>query len=192
MDGQQYQNVLFLQRLVVPPRIPQSHRARVFEIASLPRTLYIVGAMRRPVLVLLSCFAIGFVPACALHRSAEKSLAEKRIREKEARTAATEWLALIDTADYPAAYALEAKRLRAATTEEQFVRAMESRRAPFGKMLSRTFIGAAFTRKLTGAPDGRYESILFRTAFANKSVAAERVILSFESDAWRVVDYRVY
>ncbi|HEX4641764.1 MAG TPA: DUF4019 domain-containing protein [Chthoniobacterales bacterium] len=147
--------------------------------------------MRRA-LIVLSCLAVGFSPSCALHRSAEKSLAEKRTREKEARAAATEWLALIDAANYSAAYALEPKRLRTATTEEQFVRSMESRRAPFGKMLSRTFIGAAFTHKLSGAPDGRYESILFRTSFANKSVAAERVILSFESDAWRVVDYRVY
>ena len=147
--------------------------------------------MRR-VLVLLSCLAIGLLPGCALHRSATKSLAEKRTREKEAGAAATQWLALIDAADYPAAYALESERLRRATTEAQFVRSMEGRRAPFGHMLSRTFIGAAFTRKLTGAPDGRYESILFRTSFAHKAVAAERVILSDESDGWRVVDYRVY
>ena len=172
-----------------PPESP-NHAAR-FKIASLPRTLYIVEGMRR-VVILLSCLAIGFAPGCALHRSAEKSLAEKRTREKETRAAATEWLALVDSANYAAAYAMEPKRLRAATTEEQFVRSMESRRAPFGKMLSRTFIGAAFTRKLSGAPDGRYESILFRTTFANKSVAAERVILSYEADAWRVVDYRVY
>jgi hypothetical protein len=147
--------------------------------------------MRR-VLVFLTCVLIASIPSCALHRSATKSLAEKRGREKEARAAAEEWLALIDAADYPAAYAREPERLRAATTEEQFIRSMEGRRAPFGKMLSRTFIGAAFTRKLTGAPDGHYESILFRTSFARKSVAAERVILSFESESWRVVDYRVY
>jgi hypothetical protein len=82
--------------------------------------------------------------------------------------------------------------LRAATTEEQFIRSMQGRRAPFGKLLSRTFIGAAFTHKLTSAPDGHYESILFRTSFAHKAVAAERVILSLESEGWRVVDYRVY
>ena len=144
------------------------------------------------VLIVLSCLAIGFTPGCAHHHTPEKSLSEKRARENESRAAATEWLALIDATNYPAAYALEPKRLRAATTEEQFVRSMESRRAPFGKMLSRTFIGAAFTRKLSGSPDGRYESILFRTTFANKAVAAERVILSYEADAWRVVDYRVY
>ena len=147
--------------------------------------------MRRT-LIVLSCLAIGFSPGCASHRSAENSRSEKRTRENEARTAATDWLALIDNVDYAAAYAREPKRLRAATTEEQFVRSMESRRAPFGKMMTRNFIGAAFTHKLNGAPDGHYESILFRTAFTNKTVAAERVILSYEADAWRVVDYRVY
>jgi hypothetical protein len=147
--------------------------------------------MRR-VLVLLACLSLVSAPGCALHRSATKSIAEKRSREKKAREAAEEWLALIDAADYAAAYAREPERLRAATTQDQFVRSMEGRRAPFGKMLSRTFIGAAFTHKLTGAPDGHYESILFRTSFAHKSVAAERVILSLESEDWRVVDYRVY
>ena len=147
--------------------------------------------MRRA-LVLLTCLSIVSAPGCALHRSATKSLAEKRSREKEARAAAEEWLALIDAADYTAAYAREPERLRAATTQDQFVRSMEGRRQPFGRVLSRKFIGAAFTHKMTGAPDGRYESILFRTSFAHKVVAAERVILSLESEGWRVVDYRVY
>jgi hypothetical protein len=147
--------------------------------------------MRR-VLVLLTCLSMASTPGCALHRSATKSLAEKRSREKEARAAAEEWLALIDAADYAAAYAREPERLRAATTQDQFIRSMEGRRVPFGKMLSRTFIGAAFTHKLTGSPDGHYESILFRTSFAHKAVAAERVILSRESEGWRVADYRVY
>jgi len=147
--------------------------------------------MRRP-LLLLTCLVIGFFPGCAMHRSVTKSLAEKRTRETEARGAAEEWLALIDAADYAAAYAREPARLRAATTEEQFVRSMEGRLQPFGRVLSRKFIGAAFTRKLTGAPDGHYESILFRTSFAHKSAAAERVILSRETEGWLVVDYRLY
>jgi hypothetical protein len=82
--------------------------------------------------------------------------------------------------------------LRAATTEEQFVRSMQGRRQPFGRVLSRNFIGAAYTRKLTSAPDGNYESILFKTSFENKKLAAERVILSHEAGQWRVVDYRLY
>jgi hypothetical protein len=127
-----------------------------------------------------------------MHRSVSRSLAEKRVREKEARTTALEWLALVDAGNYAAARAQEPARLREATTEAQFIRSMEGRRAPFGKVLSRKFIGAAFTRKLTGSPDGRYESILFKTSFQHKAVAAERIILTHESRQWRVVDYRVY
>lgn len=142
--------------------------------------------------VVVGCLCLVLLQGCAFQRSASKSLAEKKVREKETRAAALEWLGLVDSGNYPAAYAMEPARLRAATTEEQFIRSMEGRRAPFGRVLSRSFIGAAFTRKLTGSPDGRYESILFRTSFENKKLAAERVILSHESGQWRVVDYRVY
>ena len=147
--------------------------------------------MRRSFLFAV-CLGLVLFQGCAFQRSISKSLTEKGAREKEARAAALEWLALIDAGDYEAAYAMEPARLRAGMTEEQFIRSMESRRAPFGRVLSRSFIGAAFTRKLTGSPDGRYESILFRTSFENKKVAAERVILSHESRQWRVVDYRLY
>jgi hypothetical protein len=147
--------------------------------------------MRRALLV-VTCLSLGLFDGCAMQRSISKSAAERHARETEARLAAEHWLDMVDAANYPAAYALELPRLRAATTEAQFVRSMEGRRQPFGGVLSRKFIGAAFTRKLTGAPDGQYESILFRTSFAQKAVAAERVILSQESDGWRVVDYRVY
>ena len=147
--------------------------------------------MRRGfVLALGLCFA--WFQGCAFHHSATTSQAEKRAREKEARAAALAWLALVDAANYGPAYEMEPARLRASTTQEQFVRSMEGRRKPFGRVISRSFIGAAFTRKLTGSPDGSYESILFRTVFENKAVAAERVILSHESERWRVVDYRVY
>lgn len=127
-----------------------------------------------------------------MHRSVSKSLAEKREREKETRAAALHWLQLVDAGDYTQAYEEEPARLRASTTHSQFIRSMQGRRAPFGRVISRKFIGAAFTRKLTGSPDGRYESILFKTAFENKKVAAERLILSHEAGKWRVVDYRVY
>ena len=143
-------------------------------------------------LVVLTCLSLLSFQGCAMHRSVSKSLAEKRDREKEARTAASHWLQLVDTGDYAQAYEEEPARLRASTTEAQFIRSMEGRRAPFGQALSRKFVGAAFTRKLTGSPDGRYESILFRTSFEHKAFAAERVILAHEARQWRVVDYRVY
>src|SRR3954451_6280712 len=146
----------------------------------------------RLVLIATGCVCLGMLQACASHHVHSKRPSEKRTQEREARAAATAWLALVDTAEYAAAYASEPERLRKATTEEQFVRSMEGRRVPFGRVLARSFIGAAFTHKLTGSPDGQYQRILFRTSFANKPLAAERVILSHESGQWRVVDYRVY
>ena len=146
----------------------------------------------RPSLALVVSLTLLLTQSCAIHRSASKSLAQKRERETAAKSAALEWLALVDAGNYPAAYAMEPARLRAATTQEQFVRSMEGRRAPFGRVLSRSFMGAAFTRKLTSSPDGQYESILFRTSFENKKLTAERVILARESNDWRVVDYRLY
>jgi Protein of unknown function (DUF4019) len=139
----------------------------------------------------LTCVCFILFQGCATH-SISRILAEKRAREKEVRAAALHWLQLVDTRDYAQAYEEEPARLRTSTTEGQFLRSMEGRRAPFGRVLSRKFIGAAFTRKLTGSPDGRYESILFRTSFEHKAVAAERLILTHESRQWRVVDYRVY
>jgi uncharacterized protein DUF4019 len=142
--------------------------------------------------VFLAGLSLIFFQGCAMHRSVSKSLAEKRDREKESRAAALHWLQLVDAGNYAQAYEEEPARLRASTTDAQFIRSMEGRRAPFGRVLSRKFIGAAFTRKLTGSPDGHYESILFRTSFEHKAVAAERVILAYESRQWRVVDYRLY
>jgi len=139
-----------------------------------------------------ACLCLILFQACAMHRSVSKSQTERRDREKESRAAAVHWLQLVDAGNYAQAYEEEPARLRASTTDAQFTRSMEGRRAPFGRVLSRKFIGAAFTRKLTGSPDGHYESILFRTAFEHKAVAAERVILAYESRQWRVVDYRVY
>jgi Protein of unknown function (DUF4019) len=141
--------------------------------------------------VSLACLCCILLQGCATH-SVSKSPGEKRARENEARAAALAWLHLVDASDYAQAREEEPARLRASTTDAQFIRSMEGRRAPFGRVLSRKFIGAAFTHKLKGSPDGRYESILFRTSFEHKALAAERVTLTQESRQWRVADYRVY
>jgi len=99
---------------------------------------------------------------------------------------------LLDADDYAQAYSEQAARLRLSGTEVQFIRSMQGHRTPFGRMLKRTFIGAAFTQKLVGAPDGNYETILFKTFFEHKTVAAERVILTKESGRWKAIEYRIY
>jgi hypothetical protein len=130
---------------------------------------------------------------CAHHDAARpSSRAVKRTHERKAREAAIEWLELVDKGDYEEALDREPARIRAAVTLRQFERSMEARRAPFGHAISRTLVGSESSRRLSGAPDANYESLLFKTAFEHKAAAAERVILAEEHGRWRVVDYRVY
>ena len=126
---------------------------------------------------------------CAMHPAAR---AEKRAHENEARAAALHWLQLLDDGDYEEAFEFEAQDFRMYRTQNQFVRLMQARRAPFGNALSRKFIGAAYVEKFVGAPEGNYESVLFKTAFEHKNPTAERVILIKQPVGWRVIDYRIY
>jgi hypothetical protein len=131
---------------------------------------------------------------CARHRDAARpnAGATKRLYEREAREAAIEWLELVDSGEYEDALDREPARIRAGVTASQFVRSMRARRAPFGHAISRTLVGTGYSRRLTGAPDANYESLLFKTSFQHKRLAAERVILVDDHGTWRVVDYRVY
>lgn len=127
--------------------------------------------------------------SCATHSGTR---VEKRANEDAARTAALKWLKLLDDGDYQEAFEWEAQDFRMTRTQGQFVRYMQARRVPFGRTLSRSFIGAANIHKFAGVPEGDYESMIFKTAFENKSPTAERVILVKQSVGWRVIDYRIY
>ena len=139
--------------------------------------------------VALACTLSIFLSGCASH---SPSRAEKHANETEARTAALHWLQLLDDGDYEEAFEFEAQDFRMSRTQSQFVRLMQARRTPFGKMLSRKFIGAAHVERFVGAPEGNYESVLFKTAFERKDPTAERVILIKQPVGWRVIDYRIY
>ena len=126
---------------------------------------------------------------CATHSATR---VEKHAAEEAARVAAEKWLKLLDAGDYEEAFEWEAQDFRMTHTQNQFVRYMQARRVPFGRTVSRSFIGAANIHKFAGVPEGDYESIIFKTAFENKSPTAERVILVKQSVGWRVIDYRIY
>src|SRR5437868_10863396 len=144
--------------------------------------------MRTAIAVLALTLSI-LLSSCASH---SVSRAEKRANETDARSAALHWLQVLDNGDYEEAFEFEAQDFRMSRTQSQFVRLMQARRAPFGNALSRKFIGAAHVEKFVGAPEGNYESVLFKTAFEHKNPTAERVILIKQPIGWRVIDYRIY
>src|SRR2546425_11349007 len=143
----------------------------------------------RPAVTVIACALSILLSSCASH---SESRAEKRANENDARTAALHWLQLLDDSDYEEAFEFEAQDFRMSRTQSQFVRLMQARRAPFGKTIDRKFIGAAHVEKFVGAPEGNYESVLFKTAFEHKNPTAERVILIKQPIGWRVIDYRIY
>jgi hypothetical protein len=143
----------------------------------------------RPAVTVLTFTLSILLSSCALHSA---SRAEKRANENDARSAALHWLQLLDDGDYEEAFEFEAQDFRMNRTQAQFVRLMQARRAPFGKMIERKFIGAAHVEKFVGAPEGNYESVLFKTNFEHKNPTAERVILIKQPIGWRVIDYRIY
>src|SRR3989442_15259733 len=100
--------------------------------------------MPRGVAVVLCALSICLT-GCAMH-SGSKSRTEKRADESAARTAALHWLQLLDDGNYEEAFEWEAQDFRMSRTQSQFVRYMQARRAPFGRTLSRKFIGAANIR----------------------------------------------
>ena len=140
---------------------------------------------------MVAMLALTSLSSCAGH-AGSAAKAGKRADEAAARLAAEKWLKLLDSGDYEEAFEWEAKDFRLARAQPQFVRSMQARRAPFGRTLSRGLIGAVLLHKLVAAPDGDYESLIFKTAFEKKSPAAERVILVRQPVGWRVLDYRIY
>jgi hypothetical protein len=140
-------------------------------------------------LAVLFCAISVLLAGCAAQSTARS---ERRADEHEARMAALNWLKLLDEGDYEEAFEWEALDFRISRTQKQFVRYMQARRQPFGRTLGRSVIGAAALKKLVGLPEGHYESIIFKTAFEQKSPTAERVILVKQGHGWRVIDYRIY
>src|SRR5437868_13503228 len=118
----------------------------------------------------LACTMSILLASCASH---SESRTEKRANENDARTAAVRWLELLDQGDYEEAFEFKAQDFRMSQTQSQFVRLMQGRRAPFGKTIDRKLIGARHVEKFVGAPEGNYETALFKTNFEHKNPTAE-------------------
>ena len=112
--------------------------------------------------------------------------------EKEAITAATEWLALINDEKYGESWDESSEIFRAAITREKWERTLSGLMKPFGKVVSREKKSARYHTSLPGAPDGEYVVIQFKTSFENKKNAIETITPMKEKDGtWRVSGYYI-
>jgi hypothetical protein len=102
------------------------------------------------------------------------------------------WLALVDGAKYSESWKAASAPFQKAVSEEKWVNAMQTVRAPLGKLQTRKLQSADYATTLPGAPDGEYVVIVYYTSFEHKDTAAETVISTLEKDGvWRVAGYYI-
>lgn len=109
-----------------------------------------------------------------------------------AREAALAWLALIDDGKYRESWEEAASLFKSRISRDRWMDAVRSAQAPFGKVRSRSLLGAEYETEIPGAPDGEYVVIRYRVAFEHKENAVETVTPMLEQDGiWRVSGYFV-
>jgi hypothetical protein len=110
--------------------------------------------------------------------------------ETAAKTAAGEWLALIDSGDYASSWKEAAELFKKAVPAADWERMMAASREPLGDLVSRKAASADYATSLPGAPDGEYVVIQYHSSFTRKKQAVETVTPMMEANrGWRVSGY---
>ena len=141
--------------------------------------------MRRSksLITVLACVCCLLLPWAAI--------ADQRA-EGKALGAAETWLALVDNGKYSESWETTAVLFRNAVTKEQWERALNAVRKPFGRLIARRLKSKQYATSLPGAPDGEYVVIQYETSFENKKAAVETVTPMLDEDGnWRVSGYYI-
>lgn len=110
--------------------------------------------------------------------------------EDLARQSAESWLALVDAGKYSESWDQASSYFRAQVTKSDWQSKVGAVRGPLGKVISRTFKDAQYTKSLPGAPDGEYVVIHFDTSFEHKQSAVETIVPMLDKDGqWRISGY---
>lgn len=112
--------------------------------------------------------------------------------EKAAIEAAKSWLALVDSSKYEESWEESATLFQGAVSKDNWVKSLQSVRAPLGNLISREVKSKEYHTTLPGAPEGEYVVIQFNTSFDNKKSAIETVTSMLDKDnEWRVSGYYI-
>ena len=104
-------------------------------------------------------------------------------------TAAKEWLKIVDAGNYIESWQKSDSFFQSQLSQSKWDTALNSVRAPLGKINSREKLVAKEFATLPGVPEGEYLVIQFQTDFQNKKSATETLTLSKSSGQWLPVGY---
>lgn len=134
--------------------------------------------------IILAILALGLLLSCANTGHPEE--------EQAAVEAATQWLALIDSAQYDQSWEESAEIFQTAVSKAGWEQQLHGVRNPLGNLISREVQSTQYSTSLPGAPDGEYVVIAFQTSFENKKNAVETVTpMKDELGVWRVSGYYI-
>ncbi|WP_448552407.1 DUF4019 domain-containing protein [Thalassotalea montiporae] len=120
------------------------------------------------------------------------SLAASAFANEEASAginAGKDWLQLIDTGQYSQSWQQADELFKSQLSATKWQQALNSVRAPLGKVLLREPYSKQSHRALPGAPDGDYLVVTFQTQFEHKAKAIETLTLTKSSGDWRAIGY---
>ena len=133
-----------------------------------------------------------FAVVLALFSTPHCALAAAPTNEQAARAAAEEWLPLIDAGQYPESWQKLDPAFAKKVGKKKWASSMTEIRQRVGKLQSRKFNSAEYSKELPGAPEGEYVVVQFESQFEKKPAASEKVILILGRDLfWRVAGYAV-
>ena len=108
--------------------------------------------------------------------------------DREAMTAAKEWLTLVDTGEYNQSWLTANKTLKEQSEKDDWANYLKAIREPLGKIISRKVTRTRTVTQIQGMPDGEYFQVQFEVNFANKS-GMERMTVAKEGGGWKVAGY---
>ena len=109
---------------------------------------------------------------------------------EDAKTAAIEWLALVDGHEYEKSWFQASNLLRQEVPQSDWVSNLGNMRGSLGKLNERIVNSSEYHESLPEAPDGQYVIFTFDSLFEHNKFAAEVVAMAKGDDlSWRVVGY---
>jgi hypothetical protein len=104
--------------------------------------------------------------------------------------AAENFLQLVDSGNYEQSWKEASDLLKEKIFLEVWNRKLMAMRSKTGPVIRRQQDGASISDVAEGAPDGKYLTLSYASAFQNQASAIETVILVLEKDGnWRVAGY---
>lgn len=100
-----------------------------------------------------------------------------------------QWLGYVDNDKFSQSWEESAQLFKAQVTEAQWEAAVNSARAPYGKLKNRKVVYQQAHDSLPNVPKGEYFVVQFSAEYQNKDSAIETVTLVKDNDSWRVVGY---